>query len=76
MDFSEKFGGKEKIGDTTSDYGNGSAWNLNFACRIKPRGYPVIWDNSIAIGLSSGSPYDWQFKTGVQFQPISESPEW
>jgi len=60
----------------TKEIPGGSAWNLILGARLKPKGYPILFDASISLGLSEKSPYDWRIKFGTQLQPQSPNAEW
>ena len=83
VEMKHHFGGEIKIPisedetDTEKLGGEGSAWALILGSRIKPKGYPILLDGSIAFGLSGDkNEYDWQFKLGVQLLPQSPDAEW
>ncbi|MHA1344694.1 MAG: hypothetical protein ACTSQG_11950 [Promethearchaeota archaeon] len=70
---------KYSNGDTekfTDD--GGASWTFLIGSRIKPIGYPILLDSSLAFGTGKDAykSFDWQFKLGVQLLPQSPNAEW
>ena len=77
------FGGKFKTiinedddNAITTEMEGGSAWTLVLGGRIKPAGYPLLLDGSMAFGLNDESEYDWTFKFGIQLLPQAPNADW
>ncbi len=69
---------KIKINDTEikRDIEPTSGWILFVGSRVKPKGYPLLADASISIGLNNDAEFDWRFQIGVQVLPSNMNAEW
>jgi hypothetical protein len=62
--------------ETFASMGQGSSWTFLFGVRLKPQGYPVLLDNSLAFGTGNMNNLDFTYRIGVQILPQSPNAEW
>lgn len=70
------FGGKRKIGDIEENLESHSDWTFILGLRLKPKGYPILLDNSLTFGINSDNALEWQYKVGLQILPQSPNADW
>ncbi len=73
------FGGKSMdiIGSSNEQtLGKGTGWIFLLGLRLKPKGYPILLDNSFKFGSGSRNTLTWQYQIGLQILPQSPNADW